>query len=159
MHAGATVDHVDLFGFAPDLNGDALDGQWDGRLGLGGLHPDAFKLVLGEQSLGDGGAEALQGTVRALLGDERDQLAHLGVIDGVLQPVGGGGVGLAEIRHLSFGMSTLVMLGSLAALGVSYAVLLAPGAFPPGARDTYFEAAASVVTCVLVGKLIEARAK
>jgi len=68
-------------------------------------------------------------------------------------------VGLAEIRHLSFGMSTLVMLGSLAALGVSYAVLLAPGAFPPGARDTYFEAAASVVTFVLVGKLIEARAK
>jgi len=68
-------------------------------------------------------------------------------------------VGLTELRHLSFGMSTLIMLGSLAALGVSLAVLVAPGAFPRGARDTYFEAAASVVTFVLVGKLIEARAK
>ncbi len=68
-------------------------------------------------------------------------------------------VGFTELRHLSFGMSTLIMLGSLAALGVSYAVLLVPSLFPPGAKDTYFEAAASVVTFVLVGKLIEARAK
>ena len=67
--------------------------------------------------------------------------------------------GLAELRHLSFGMSTLVMLGSASALAVSFAVLLVPGAFPEGARDTYFEAAASIVMFVLVGKLFEARAK
>jgi Cu+-exporting ATPase len=67
-------------------------------------------------------------------------------------------VGLAEVRHLAFGMSTLVMLGSFAALAVSYVALLAPSALG-GARWTYFEAAASVVTFVLIGKLIEARAK
>jgi len=68
-------------------------------------------------------------------------------------------VGFAEVRHLSFGMSTLVMLGSLAALVMSYAALLAPSAFPPGEGGTYFEAAASIIAFVLVGKLIEARAK
>ncbi len=36
--------------------------------------------------------------VRALLGDQRDQLADLGVVDGVLERVGYGRVGLADVE-------------------------------------------------------------
>lgn len=67
--------------------------------------------------------------------------------------------GWAEIRHLSPGMSTLVMLGSSAAFFYSLAVLLAPGIFPPGTAHTYFEASASIITFILLGKHLEAIAK
>ena len=36
--------------------------------------------------------------MRALLGDERDELADLGVVDGVLDRVGDGRVGLADVE-------------------------------------------------------------
>ena len=67
--------------------------------------------------------------------------------------------GIAEIRHLSPGMSTLVMLGSSAAFFYSLAVLIAPGLFPPGTAHTYFEASASIITFILLGKHLEAIAK
>ena len=67
--------------------------------------------------------------------------------------------GLAEIRHLSFGMSTLVMLGSTSAYSYSVAVLMVPGVFPPGTANVYFEAAAVIVTLILLGKFLEARSK
>src|SRR4051812_22503281 len=57
--------------------------------------------------------------------------------------------GIAELRHASPGMSTLVMLGSGSALLFSIAVLLAPGIFPRGTAHTYFEASASIVTLIL----------
>lgn len=65
----------------------------------------------------------------------------------------------AELRHRSPGMSTLVVLGSTAAFVFSIVVLLAPGLFPPGTAHTYFEASASVVALVLLGKHLEASAK
>jgi Cu+-exporting ATPase len=67
--------------------------------------------------------------------------------------------GFAEIRHKSLGMSTLVMLGSSAAFAYSLLVLLAPGLFPAGTAHTYFEASASVITLILLGKYLEALAK
>ncbi len=65
----------------------------------------------------------------------------------------------AELRHRSPGMSTLVVLGSTAAFVFSVVVLLAPGLFPAGTAHTYFEASASVVALVLLGKHLEATAK
>src|SRR3954468_666376 len=67
-------------GFAPHLDRDLLDAERDRRLGLRRLDPDALELVVGQQPLGDRGAQALEGAVRALLGDQRDQLADLGVV-------------------------------------------------------------------------------
>jgi Cu+-exporting ATPase len=64
-----------------------------------------------------------------------------------------------ELRHRSPGMSTLVVLGSTAAFVYSLVVLVAPGIFPPGTAHTYFEASASVVAFVLLGKHLEAAAK
>jgi Cu+-exporting ATPase len=67
--------------------------------------------------------------------------------------------GWAEVRTLSPGMSTLVMLGGTAAWLYSLVALLAPQVFPPGTAHYYFEAAATIVTLILLGKYLEARAK
>ena len=67
--------------------------------------------------------------------------------------------GLAEIRHLSLGMNTLVLVGSWTAFFFSLAVLVVPGAFPAGTAHTYFEVSSAIITLVLLGKHLEARAK
>lgn len=56
-------------------------------------------------------------------------------------------------------MNSLVAMGSLAAFLYSTAVTVAPGLFPIAAREVYFEAAAVIVTLILVGRWLEARAK
>jgi Cu+-exporting ATPase len=67
--------------------------------------------------------------------------------------------GFAEVRSLSPGMSTLVMLGGTAAWTYSVLALVAPQVFPEGTAHYYFEAAATIVTLILLGKFLEARAK
>lgn len=67
--------------------------------------------------------------------------------------------GAAELRHLSPGMDSLVMLGSGAAWFYSLLVLSVPGLFPPGTAHRYFEAAAVIVTLILLGRTLEALAK
>jgi Cu+-exporting ATPase len=67
--------------------------------------------------------------------------------------------GWAELRHLSPGMNTLVMLGSSAAYFYSVLTVVAPGIFPAGTANRYFEASAVIITLILVGKFLEARAK
>ncbi|MCB9741557.1 MAG: cadmium-translocating P-type ATPase [Alphaproteobacteria bacterium] len=59
-----------------------------------------------------------------------------------------------QARQLSANMNTLVAMGTGAAWGLSVAGLLALGA-----HAIYFESAAVVVTLVLLGRLLEARAK
>ena len=65
----------------------------------------------------------------------------------------------AEMLSLSPGMSSLVALGSSAAYLYSVLALAAPGLFPAGTAHLYFEAAATIVTLILFGKYLEARAK
>ena len=67
--------------------------------------------------------------------------------------------GWAELRHLNPGMNSLVMIGSSAAYFYSVFVLVAPGLFPQGAAETYFEAAGVIVTLILLGRLLESVAK
>ena len=67
--------------------------------------------------------------------------------------------GWAELRSLTPGMSSLVMLGGGAAFAYSTLALVAPGLFPPGTAHFYFEAAAVIVSLILLGKWLEARAK
>ena len=67
--------------------------------------------------------------------------------------------GWAEIRHLNPGMSTLVMMGSSAAYFYSVVAILAPGLFPAGTANLYFEASATIITLILAGKYLEAQAK
>ncbi|MDF1565921.1 MAG: heavy metal translocating P-type ATPase [Deltaproteobacteria bacterium] len=68
-------------------------------------------------------------------------------------------LGFSELRALSPGMNALVTQGSLAAYGYSLLVVIAPGLFPEGTAHLYFEAAAVILTLILLGKSLEARAK
>ena len=56
-------------------------------------------------------------------------------------------------------MFSLVALGAGAAWGYSTLATFAPGVLPPGSALVYFEAAAMIVTLILLGRLLEARAK
>ncbi|QEW18213.1 Copper-transporting P-type ATPase [Marinibacterium anthonyi] len=56
-------------------------------------------------------------------------------------------------------MNSLVALGSGAAWIFSTVALLAPGLLPEGARAVYYEAAAVIVTLILAGRWLEARAR
>jgi len=67
--------------------------------------------------------------------------------------------GIAEFRHLSPGMSSLVMIGTSAAFGYSVLALTMPQIFPEGAANSYFEAAGVIVTLILLGRLMESVAK
>ncbi|WP_300033100.1 heavy metal translocating P-type ATPase [uncultured Roseobacter sp.] len=56
-------------------------------------------------------------------------------------------------------MNSLVALGTSAAWIYSVVVMLAPGLFPAMSQGVYFEAAAVIVTLILTGRWLEARAR
>ncbi|XDA97291.1 heavy metal translocating P-type ATPase [Sulfitobacter sp. LCG007] len=56
-------------------------------------------------------------------------------------------------------MNALVALGAGAAWAYSTLATFAPGLYPPGSAQVYFEAAALIVTLILLGRWLEARAK
>jgi Au+-exporting ATPase len=67
--------------------------------------------------------------------------------------------GLPALWRLAPDMNSLVAVGSLAAYGFSLVATFAPGFLPSGTVNVYFEAAAVIVTLILLGRLLEARAK
>ena len=68
---------------------------------------------------------------------------------------------IAVLRHGSADMNTLIALGTTAAYGYSFAATVAPGAFAVSGSvvPVYFDSAAGIVTLILLGRLLEARAK
>ncbi|GBQ24945.1 cation transport ATPase [Acetobacter estunensis NRIC 0472] len=67
--------------------------------------------------------------------------------------------GFVALVHLAPEMNSLVAIGSLAAWGYSVIATFAPRLLPAGAVQVYYEAAAVIVTLILLGRLLEARAK
>ena len=73
--------------------------------------------------------------------------------------------GWASLRSRNLNMFTLVMIGTGVAWAYSAVATLAPGLFPPtfhtmgGAVGTYFEAAAVITLLVLVGQVLELKAR
>ena len=73
--------------------------------------------------------------------------------------------GFASIVHRSPNMFTLIAMGSGAAYLYSVAAVVAPDLFPAGFRDSsgslglYFEAAAVITVLVLLGQVLELRAR
>lgn len=73
--------------------------------------------------------------------------------------------GWASIVHRSLNMFTLVAVGTGAAYLYSVVAAIVPGIFPSAFRDShgnvavYFEAAAVIVTLVLLGQVLELRAR
>ena len=73
--------------------------------------------------------------------------------------------GWASITHRSLNMFTLIALGTGTAYGYSLVATLAPGLFPPAFRShhgmvaVYYEAAAVITVLVLLGQVLELRAR
>jgi Cu+-exporting ATPase len=73
--------------------------------------------------------------------------------------------GWHSVVHRSLNMFSLIALGTGTAYLYSVVATLAPGLFPPGFRaadgsvDTYFEAAAVITVLVLLGQVLELRAR
>jgi Cu+-exporting ATPase len=73
--------------------------------------------------------------------------------------------GWNSVRTLNLNMFTLIAIGVAAAYGYSVVATVAPGAFPASFRGmggtvgVYYEAAAVIVTLVLLGQVLELRAR
>jgi P-type Cu+ transporter len=95
--------------------------------------------------LGERGSAILQSllTAAVLIGPGRVFLAH----------------GVPALMRGAPEMNSLVALGSLSAFAYSALATYAPSLLPEAAREVYFEAAASIVTLILLGRFLEARAK
>ena len=67
--------------------------------------------------------------------------------------------GWLALRHRAADMNTLITLGTCAAFGYSLLVTLAPAAVPADVREVYYEAVGVILTLILLGRLIETKAK
>ncbi|MET9904816.1 heavy metal translocating P-type ATPase [Streptomyces sp. NPDC006446] len=67
--------------------------------------------------------------------------------------------GWLTLRHRAADMNSLITLGTSAAYGYSLLVTLVPGLLPEDVREVYFEAVGVILTLILLGRLLEARAK
>lgn len=68
-------------------------------------------------------------------------------------------IGLPALAKGAPDMNSLVAVGTLAAWTYSIVAVFAPQLLPAGTVNVYFEAAAVIVTLILVGRYLEARAK
>jgi heavy metal translocating P-type ATPase len=67
--------------------------------------------------------------------------------------------GVPALLRAAPDMNSLVALGTAAAYAYSAVATFAPGLLPAGSANVYFEAAAVIVTLVLLGRTLEARAR
>jgi len=67
--------------------------------------------------------------------------------------------GIPNLFRRTPDMNSLVVLGATAAFAYSAVATFAPGLLPAGADHVYYEAAAVIVTLILLGRLFEAQAK
>ncbi len=67
--------------------------------------------------------------------------------------------GFPALARLTPDMNSLVAVGTSAAYAYSLVATFAPGLLPPGTINVYYEAAAVIITLILLGRYLEARAK
>jgi P-type Cu+ transporter len=67
--------------------------------------------------------------------------------------------GWAALRRRTADMNSLITLGTIAAFGYSLVVTVAPGLLPADLRAVYYEAVGVIITLILLGRLLEVRAK
>ena len=63
------------------------------------------------------------------------------------------------LKHGQANMNTLVVMGTSAAYLYSAVATLAPGLFAAGRAEVYFDTSTLIITLILLGRLLEARAK
>lgn len=67
--------------------------------------------------------------------------------------------GWLALTHRAAEMNSLITLGTIAAYGFSVVATFLPSALPAEARGVYFEAVGVILTLILIGRLLETRAK
>ncbi|MEA5666176.1 heavy metal translocating P-type ATPase [Stenotrophomonas sp. MH1] len=67
--------------------------------------------------------------------------------------------GIPALLRAAPDMNSLVAVGTLAAYGFSLVATFAPRLLPAGTVNVYYEAAAVIVTLILLGRMLEAKAK
>ena len=67
--------------------------------------------------------------------------------------------GWLTLRHRTADMNSLITIGTIAAFGYSLLVTIAPSLVPEDVREVYFEAVGVIITLILLGRLLEVKAK
>ena len=67
--------------------------------------------------------------------------------------------GWLALAHRSADMNSLITVGTSAAFGYSALVTVAPSLVPVDVREVYFEAVGVIITLIVLGQLLESRAK
>lgn len=67
--------------------------------------------------------------------------------------------GISALLRMAPDMHSLVAVGTLAAYAYSLVATFAPALLPPGTVHVYYEAASVIVALILLGRMLEARAK
>ncbi len=67
--------------------------------------------------------------------------------------------GWLTLRHRTADMNSLITIGTIAAFGYSLLVTFAPSLVPESVREVYYEAVGVIITLILLGRLLEVRAK
>lgn len=67
--------------------------------------------------------------------------------------------GWLALRHRSADMNSLITLGTIAAFGYSLVVTFFPSLVPVDVREVYYEAVGVIITLILLGRLLEVKAK
>ncbi len=68
-------------------------------------------------------------------------------------------VGWRALSNRTADMNSLITLGTVAAFGYSLVVTVAPGFLPEELRQVYYEAVGVIITLILLGRLLETKAK
>jgi len=67
--------------------------------------------------------------------------------------------GWLALSHRTADMNSLITLGTIAAFGFSLVTTFAPGLLPTDSREVYYEAVGVILTLILLGRLLETKAK
>jgi Cu+-exporting ATPase len=67
--------------------------------------------------------------------------------------------GWLTMTHRSADMNSLITIGTIAAYGYSVLVTVAPSVVPEDVSEVYYEAVGVIITLILLGRLLEVRAK
>ncbi|NUR14844.1 heavy metal translocating P-type ATPase [Terrabacter sp. C0L_2] len=67
--------------------------------------------------------------------------------------------GWLALSHRTADMNSLITLGTVAAFGYSLVVTLAPAVLPENVQEVYYEAVGVILTLILLGRLLETKAK
>ena len=67
--------------------------------------------------------------------------------------------GWLALSHRTADMNSLITLGTIAAFGFSLVVTVVPDVLPPEVREVYYEAVGVILTLILLGRLLETKAK